>query len=282
MINILDAINNIIANTNRTTSDSNTISRNRANSMGGALEKYMKDAFSGAFLVNNEEERLRLYNQEFSWLGNQNNPPDFIIRGGDAVEVKKIQSPNSDLALNSSYPKAKLYSTSSMITQGCRVCEDWSEKDIIYAVGHTSDDELKSLWMVYGNIYAANQEIYERIKTTISTGIRGITDVEFAETNELGRVNRVDPLGITNLRIRGMWSIQNPNRVFNRFAAQINRTFSLVAIIPLDKYLSFSEDSRTQLELMNVEGLSIEDSQVQNPNNPANLVDVKIIKYIID
>ena len=45
-----------------------------------------------------------------------------------------------------------------------------------------------------------------------------LQDVEFSETNELGRVNKVDPLGITYLRIRGMWGIENPIKVFNYVA----------------------------------------------------------------
>lgn len=92
-----------------------------------------------------------------------------------------------------------------MITNECRRCERWEEKDIIYTIGHTDKKEIKSLWFVYGSIYAAKQETYERFKNLISEGINTIPDVRFSETKELGRVNQVDPLGITNLRIRGMW-----------------------------------------------------------------------------
>ena len=51
-----------------------------------------------------------------------------------------------------------------MITQECRECEDWTRKDLIYCVGHTTDETLKSLWMVYGDFYAAKHETYKRIK----------------------------------------------------------------------------------------------------------------------
>lgn len=40
-----------------------------------------------------------------SHQGNKNHPPNFIIRGGDAIEVKKIESKNRNIALNSSFPK---------------------------------------------------------------------------------------------------------------------------------------------------------------------------------
>ena len=133
-----------------------------------------------------------------------------------------------------------------MITQECRNCENWNEKDLIYCVGHTTDNSIKSIWMVYGNIYAAKHETYQLIKEKISDGINEIPNVELAETNELGRVNRVDPLGITNLRIRGMWQIQNPRKVFN-YLHKSGDTFELVVIIPTDKYNSFPKKSKNRI-----------------------------------
>ena len=83
-----------------------------------------------------------------SYLGNSNNPPDFIISRGPAVEVKKIENLSfGDIALNSSYPKSTIRSESTLIAKGCRDCETWTERDIIYAVGHTTDHTLKSLWL---------------------------------------------------------------------------------------------------------------------------------------
>ena len=120
-------------------------------------------------------------------------------------------------------------------------------------------------------------EFYEIIKEKISSGIKEIPNVEFAESKELGRVNRVDPLGITNLRIRGMWQIQNPRRVFNYLHTPNNEKFELVAIIPSEKYDSFSQESKTKIE--NSETISVEDSKVKDPNNPANLLLVKVIKW---
>lgn len=64
--------------------------KNRANSMGEALEEYVKDLFADT--INEIDPRRRKTKQAevFSYLGNQNNPPDFMIDGGDAIEVKKI------------------------------------------------------------------------------------------------------------------------------------------------------------------------------------------------
>ena len=41
----------------------------------------------------------------------------------------------AQIALNSSYPTAKLYSDSPMITKACRESEEWTEKDLLYAIG---------------------------------------------------------------------------------------------------------------------------------------------------
>lgn len=279
MTNILEAICNIVEQKNFHIKSLYS-GRNRANSMGDALENYIKDAFAGTFNIEQETERMKIFNEKFSWLGTQNNPPDIMIKNGDAIEVKKTQSATTSLALNSSYPKADLRNTSPMITKECKECENWIKKDLIYCVGHTSDTNLNSLWMIYGNIYAAKYETYERIKETISSGIKTIQNVIFSETKELGRVNRVDPLGITNLRIRGMWQIENPRKVFSYLHSQTNNSFELISIIPIEKYNSFPKESISRIEKLISDSFLIENTRVQDPNNPAKLIEVKLIKFL--
>lgn len=74
---------------------------NRANNMGDALETYIKDLFCQSVQSNNDSR----YSEFFSYLGNTNNPPDVIIRDGDAIEVKKIENLSSAIALIRFYPK---------------------------------------------------------------------------------------------------------------------------------------------------------------------------------
>lgn len=281
MTNILEAIVNI--NSHRNFKIKNMYSgKNRANNMGEALEYYVKDAFANTFNITDEAIRDSILEREFSWLGNQNNPPDSMIRGGDAIEVKKTESPNAGLPLNSSYPKSSIKNDDPLIAPDFIVCEDWEERDLIYCIGHTDSESVKSLWMVYGSIYAARHETYQRIKNTISTGINSIPNVEFADTNELGGVKRVDPLGITNLRIRGMWHILNPRKVFDYVHKNIKtNTFELVCIIPLEKYNSFPNESRQKLESISDIDFSIHETKVKNPNNPANRIDCKVIKILV-
>jgi len=253
---------------------------NRANSMGEALEYFMKDAFCNTFSEKDAKKKILAYSDNFSYLGNQNNPPDAIIKDGDAIEVKKIDGvKNTDLALNSSYPKSKLYSTSTLITKACRECElGWTEKDIVYAVGFIDDEVLKVLTLVYGDCYAASPAVYEGVKDMVSVGITKM-DLEFSQTRELGRINRVDPLGITNLRIRGMWTIQNPLKVFED-VFELNKNefgFIVVTLMRKEKFNSFPKEDRDKLEKSKEFG--IRDVKIRDPDNPAKLLDAKLIAY---
>ncbi len=253
---------------------------NRANSMGDALELYVKDLFCNSLNEIDLEKKNEIHRKYFSYIGNQNNPPDFIIKRGDAIEVKKIESLSAGIALNSSYPKNKLHIDNPMITNACRNCEDWREKDLVYAVGVTKEGKLKALWFIYGTCYSANQEVYERIRDKISKGVNDLQDVEFSKTIELGRVNRVDPLGITYLRIRGMWGIENPMKVFNYVVInEQNTNFVVNAILLKDKYLAFPEIDRKRLESLVSNNFLIEDINIKSPNNPAKLLQAKLLRF---
>ncbi len=282
MSNIISAIINLAKNP-KIELFRNGSSHNRANNMGEALEEYIKDLFANTVDVNDESIRNMEFSKTFSYLGNQNNPPDSMLRGGDAIEVKKIENRTSALALNSSYPKAKLFADSSMLKKECRECEIWNVKDMIYAVGIVNDNNLESLAFVYGEDYCANKETYESIKTTIKTGVETIQNVEFTETKELGHVKRVDPLGITYLRIRGMWGIENPFTVFSYvYKRNYENKFNFMCIINEKKFNTFKNTSELfKLEKKN-KNLSIKDIQIKNPNNPAQLRKAKLITFELE
>ncbi len=254
--------------------------RNRMNNAGKALETFVQDAFAGTIDESDENRRLEILEAIYSYEGNQNNPPDLMLKNSDAIEVKKLQSKNSAIALNSSYPKAKLYADSPMITKACKECETWDVKDIIYAVGHTNDSTLKSLWLVYGDCFCADKETYERIKHTISNGINTIPDIEFTETKELGKVKKVDPLGITDLRIRGMWHIDNPNKTFEYvYQYDENKDFQLICLLTKEKYDSLPKEDRKVLETLDNSSVETKDIKIKNPNNPVNLIEAKLLIF---
>lgn len=155
MSNILQACLTVMRNINTEIYNVNT-GKNRINNVGQGLEIFIQDIFANTLQEKDENIRLQKISQVYSYLGNKNNPPDLILKNGDAIEIKKIESNNSSIALNSSYPKDKLYSNSPMITKSCRECESWQEKDIIYSIGYVKDGLLKTLCMVYGDCYTAD------------------------------------------------------------------------------------------------------------------------------
>ncbi len=279
-VNILSAFANLVAN--RQTSLSGTAtSHNTMNRMGEKLEAYVKDLFCNSFSAT-EDKKIEIHNKYFSYTGNQNNPPDIMLRGGDAIEVKKIETQNSQLALNSSYPKDVLHSDDPRINKKCRTCENWTEKDMFYIIGHISDNKgvesLEHMWMVQGKCYAADRDTYTKISDVISDGVNSIPDVEFTKTKELARVNKVDPLGITYLRIRGMWGIDNPTSVFKYLSGANGKMANLLLL--KEKYNSYPEASRKAIEGLanqNGSGLTITDVKIKDPNNPADLLDAKLL-----
>ncbi|MER2000434.1 MAG: NgoPII family restriction endonuclease [Lysinibacillus sp.] len=277
--NILIALNNILLN------QSNTLptvidhhSNNRINGVGDLLEYYVKDAFCGeSTFLQKTNEKLAKYQQVFSYLGNTNNPPDFIIKHGAAIEVKKIEKITaSTIALNSSFPKNYLYSNDSKIKQSCRNCENeyggWEKKDMIYAIGNVTHQNLHSLWLVYGDCFCADKESYELITETMKNGVNNIPGVQFSETKELGRINRVDPLGITYLRIRGMWGIEHPANLFSEY---LNTSLADTKIYVLMRKSTYNDlEAKPDLTpFINQDILSIKDIQIPNPDNPAQNID---------
>lgn len=259
------------------------ISTNRINNVGDALEGFLKDIYAD---TNNDtisdSKKDEIYNKVFSWLGNSSNPPDFILRGGDAVEVKKINKLNPVVALNSSYPKSKLHFDDNRIAPTAKLAEQWDTKDIVYAIGSTPNNELKRLWLIYGDCYAASREVYQRVVGPIRKASRAVyRELGFeleVETNEIAKFNKVDPLGITDLRVRGMWHIKNPSRIFENLThASEQRQYYL--LMREAKYAEFPTTDRTYLEQYTTPGYLNRVITIRNPDNPAKLMDARFISY---
>lgn len=280
--NIIDAIINLIQNPIIDLQHS-YIGRNRANNMGDALERFVQDLFINGFDLT-ENERNEAISDCFSYLGNASNPPDAMLRGNDALEVKKIESRNSDLALNSSYPKAKLHISHPMLVDACRKAEVWTEKDMLYAVGivEKNSDKLKALSFVYGVDYAADEDVYHAVKHRIKSGVETIEGIEFTPTRELGKINRIDPLGITYLRVRGMWGIQNPFKVFEYvYQRNFDHHFNFMAIINEEKWQTLVNTPALLSLLETQPNATIQDIKIKNPNNPAQLKCAKLVSFFI-
>jgi hypothetical protein len=240
---------------------------NTINNVGESLELFIKSAFANT-LESEGDDYTELFDNIFSHQGEQNHPPDIILRDGDAIEVKKISTFGASIPLNSSYPKNKLYSDDPKITDKCKNCErpnEWQCKDIFYAVGVVNSQEIKHLSFVLGDCYAADKEVYQAIADGIESGIQKIEGPTFSETKELGRVNNVDPKGVTNLRIRGMWEIKNPLRQFEDiYTRDPNSNFELMCLMTTDKYESLPDEDQNNIELSDT--FTVSDVQIVSPN----------------
>ncbi|MCI7356517.1 MAG: NgoPII family restriction endonuclease, partial [Parabacteroides sp.] len=138
---------------------------------------------------------------------------------------------------------------------------------------------LQNIFFVYGDLYCDSHEIYENVENVIKDGLASLDEVEFAETKELGRINKVDHLGISDLRVRGMWLIKTPFQHFGYLTDKIvNYTFKLVALIPEDRYKDFENIDEFET-FCNGHGVSISNEEIEDPKNPANIINSKLITY---
>ena len=280
--NILSAISNIVSFGAYNLKSYASTYLIRINAVGEQLEFYIKDSIADSLKLP-QDKKEAIYAEVFSYLGNQNNPPDMIIKNSDAFEIKKIEAPKSSLALNSSPPKNKLLSSDIRITNACRNCEPnkWAEKDLFYVIGHAIGGKIKYLFFIQGTCYAADHSVYDKVHSPIKKEVDSVIDslgLEKGKTVEIGKVKRADPLGITELRIRGMWQIQNPLKVYGNFCKiEDSDKFHLFALMRKDKYNSFPKEDSKKIE--SSKGISVKDVRIKDPNNPAKLVEARLISF---
>lgn len=284
MANLIKVIRYLVENSLSDLQDRSK-GKNRVNDMGDSLEAFITDVFADTLGEKDESIRVKKYSEVFSYLGNPKNPPDFIIRDGDAIEVKKIESFKTEIALNSSYPKSKLSADDPMITKDCRIVDggNWQAKDLIYVIGVVKENKLKRLWLIVGDCLAADDLIYKQVRDEIIIGIKRIRDIELSKNRELGRFKKIDPLGIAYSQISGAWRISNPVNIYNYLNIDYNEEANLqvIAIMTAKKYCSFPQSDLDAISKIATEvtNLEIRDVQINSPNNPANLIDAKLITY---
>ena len=246
-------------------------------SAGAMLEFYIKDSF-----CNSIKQGEIAHDEFLSYKGGTNNPPDFIIRNGDAVEVKQISSDKGKIQFNSSYPGQKLHKANRMITKDCRNCEkgEW-EKDLLYVFGvvkkKNTGRKVSLVWFVQGACYAAGSAIYKKERNEIREKLNLKTD----ETDELGRINELDPLRITDLRIRGIWQIKNPTVVYQNIVKyDATRDFTVIAVMLKEKYDDMPLPDRKNIEALEQKNrLSMYDKEFDSPNEVGKKIQIKLIIY---
>lgn len=256
---------------------------NRINDVGERLEIYIKHLFANIKNTDGNDQKLLKIDNVFSYTGQKNSPPDLILKKSDAIEIKKISKIGSKLQLNSSFPYNKLYSDNHRLTKKCKKCEGiprWTQKDIIYTIGHVSNKKLKYLWMVYGDCFAAKKAIYENLKNSIVNKIDSIAH-ENHRKNEIANYHGVDPRHKTNLRVREIWDFPNFKNVFSYliWKAIKESSFTLVTIMKLEKYNDFPIEDRRTMECN--EKVLISDVKVDDPDEIELTIEAKLIIFAV-
>jgi len=218
------------------------------------------------------------WEKTFSWRGSANHPPDFMIFNGDAVEVK-VHGNIGQIQLNSSPPKRTLKSTDPRIQDGCRTCEEWTEKDFLYFVGKANDEYVEALWLIDGRCIADSENTYDVIFDKLALTV---SDLGGVPGNEIGRLNKVDALKATSLRIRAMWLLDHPAKIFEDFFSPPEQNaFVLNALIDLEKWNTYPQEQIDLVDSLGDAGLRVEkilipDSESQDKKREAVHISWKI------
>lgn len=244
MTNILKAIQNLISGHDIHVGEVRE-SVNRANSLGEAFEVYIKNVFAGAFGLAGTAYQEKI-EEAFSYQGSASNPPDLMIRGGDAIEIKKLQTKDSQIQLNSSFPKNKLHIEDSRIAAEAKSAESWTEKDILYVVGNVDAraKTVKSMWWVYGDCLIDEEldSVAERIF------LSDALSEEFKKNGEV-RVENLGVAGCLSLRFKAEWNL---GCLANSLCG--NGTSFLNVLMREEKYNSFPTQDRAEIAKLKEEG----------------------------
>lgn len=248
--NVLIALRNILKH-NSTRLTPIFKSNGSANAVGDNLEYFIKDMFCwDALQYTYADQKETEYKKLLSWTGDSSHFPDLIIQGGVGVESKKVNDTSySTIPLNSSYPKDYVTRNTQNYPLDSLYFEpdvDWKSKPIIYAVGNLNTKnmnkkyQLISLWFAYGNTMVPNNDYYKNIIRSIRTSIKSAnSNITLKKSKELARAHGVDKLGRTNMRVRGMYELEHPEKIFKEYIedVEIPLNKSRVYVVMLDSEL---------------------------------------------
>lgn len=240
----------------------NPSATNRANSVGDALEFFIRDSFCNSYTITDGVKKSKIYSGNFSYLGNQNNPPDIIITGGDAFEIKKAKNPFTAPTLNGVLPKDKLHAEDARITNACRNCEKtpWKTKDIFYVFGNVKKGVLRHLIFVHGACYATDPKIFDSF----------IWDT------------KVKKNGVTVKLSSRIQKTKNPLKIFHHLLNVKDETkLQVIAIMKKEKYLSYPLTDRKRLERISNGRFSIESVTIPDLTKSNEYIDAELINCLI-
>ena len=259
---------------------------NRIVQRGVAFETYCKDRLVGLPRDADSAARASSYKRYLIYQGLSSHPPDAMYRlQGDAFEFKKRGGlPSYVMPLNSSFPKSVLSSSSSMLSKECRECEPWNERALFYVNGgiNKGSKTIDWIWIADASLMAAPSHHYEKVAKAVRDGISKIPRVKFSATKELGRANNVDPLGVSSLRIRGMWSLDAPGKFFSSITgvSHSKEAPTLHAIMRESKWNAFEHSSRNRIVGLNgTTGFSFSKVAVTDPGADDESIEAILIRY---
>ncbi|MBC8135791.1 MAG: NgoPII family restriction endonuclease [Fibrella sp.] len=235
-----------------------SIAQNPINGEGDALDISLQNAFASIPPDTPRSQRIELLAASLVYLGNPTNPPDMMLRNGDAVQILRVPRDSLHLQLNSAYAMQKLYPTYPGLTSSARNCEPWSERDMIYAIGVEESRRLTTLWMIYGDCFAPSNATFER---------------------NSGDELRIYSPETKAFYLPGRGSITNPIRLltaaFNTQSVNFESEPRLVAVMRAEKYLSLPEPDRTAIE--NASGIEVHSVNLQNPEDTTQPLATKLL-----
>lgn len=200
---------------------------NSSNNQGDSFEIFIKDMYCKTSMQYPYlEDKERDYKNYLSWLGDSKHFPDMIVRGGEGVEIKKL-STFANLPLNSSFPKNYIYpDTQNLPTE--IIDSSWTQKNVVYATcnvpkKNNSQAKCSTVWLAYGNTFVADKKVYLNMIDGIRAGAKSANQqASFVKSKELARIQNVDLKKYTTLRVRGMWELLNPQKVFSQYLNKTN------------------------------------------------------------
>jgi len=87
-------------------------------------------------------------------------------------------------------------------------------------------------------------------------------------------------LGITDLRIRGMWHIANPTKIFDYvYEYDESKKFQLICLMKKEKYDGLPLEDREALESLGIDEVEVLDVRIKSPNNPVQLMEAKLLVF---
>jgi hypothetical protein len=201
-----------------------------------------------------------------------------MVRGDVAIETKKSESTVAEIQLNSSPPKRFLKVKDSRILAKAREAEEWTKKPLVYAIGAVKGNELKRLWLIFGECLVAEDSYYEKIARAISDAMKDNAGIKLRKTKELANVTGVDPRQRTTLRVRGMWLLMNPSKAFPNLVSS-KKSCQYYLLMPEASYQKASKEVRNRLESKSGADYQNRIVEIVDPSDVTKKMEARFISY---